>query len=153
MSGLRFEPSQIVLIEESLSRNEVLKKLADVLENKGIVKDTYYTAIIERESNFPTGLDVQGINVAIPHCDVVNVNEGGLCVGILKKGTTFAKMDDPDAEIEVKMVVMLALTEPHGHIEMLQRIIALIQDQDLLNMIVSSNNVDEIYGLCKDRLL
>lgn len=153
MSDLMFEPSQIVIIDEELSKEDVLKKLANVLYQKGIVKESYITALLERESNFPTGLEVQGINVAIPHCDVANVNVAGICVGILKKGASFAKMDDPDTEVSVGMVVMLALKEAHGHVEMLQKIIALIQDQALLNEIVSSDEIQTIYDLTKDKLL
>lgn len=153
MNELLFEPSQIVIIEEELSKEDVLIRLANVLYKKGIVKQSYLSAILERENNYPTGLEVQGINVAIPHCDIVNVNHGGLCVGIIKKGTKFAKMDDPDTEVSVQMVVMLALNEAHGHVEMLQKIIALIQNQELLSEIVSTNEIQKIYDLTKDKLL
>lgn len=153
MSALKFDDSQVIIFDEELSRDQVLKVLADRLYEKGLVKTTYYNAILEREKVFPTGLDVQGINAAIPHCDICNVIDGALCVGVLHKPTQFARMDDPDTEIDVKLIVMMALVEPHGHIEMLQKIIALIQDQDLLKQMTGSNDPKEIYTLIKNHLI
>ena len=54
-------------------------------------------------------------------------------------------MDEPDVMIDVQLVVMLALTLPHGHIEMLQKVVALIQNQDVVKSIVHSSNQKEIY--------
>ena len=48
---------------------------------------------------------------------------------------------------------MLALTLPHGHIEMLQKVVALIQNQDVVKSIVHSSNQKEIYETIKKYLL
>lgn len=148
-----YNESQIIVIEEELPKEEVLKKMAKLLESKKLVKDTYLNAILEREKTYPTGIDTEGINVAIPHCDIANVNEAALCVGVLKHPVEFAKMDDPDTNIKVSMVIMMALTELHGHIEMLQKIIALIQDQDILSKITMTNDPKIVFDLTKDKLI
>lgn len=48
---------------------------------------------------------------------------------------------------------MLALNEAHAHLEMLQKVVALLQNQDLVAEIVSSDNAAEAYSLVKDQLL
>ena len=84
----------------------------------------------EREKNYPTALEVGEINVAIPHCDAENANEAAVCVGILRKPVDWRRMDDPDATTPVRLVFMLALNEAHSHLEMIQKIIGVIQDQE-----------------------
>lgn len=153
MDSIHFDETQVLIIDEKLNHDEVLKKMADQLQVKGYVKNSYYPAIIEREKNYPTGLFTEAINVAIPHCDIANVNQGSICVGVLKQPTQFARMDEPDVMIDVQLVVMLALTLPHGHIEMLQKVVALIQNQDIVKSIVHSSNQKEIYETIKKYLL
>ncbi|MEA4873939.1 PTS sugar transporter subunit IIA [Anaerorhabdus sp.] len=148
-----FNETQVLVIEDTLAKEEVLEKMANVLKEKGFVKDSYLSAILEREKIYPTGLENESIHVAIPHCDIANVNHAALCVGVLKQPIKFAKMDDPDTNIDVSLIIMMALTEPHGHIEMLQKIIALIQDQELLEKVITATEPSVVYDLTKDKLL
>lgn len=82
MAGIKFDNSLIVRIEgEGLTTEDVERALAARLEELGYAKETFTAAILEREAVFPTALDMDGINVAIPHCDVANVNEAAVCMG------------------------------------------------------------------------
>lgn len=152
MGEIKFDESQVVMIHEKLDQKEVFKKLADLLNEKGYTKDSYYEAICEREKAFPTGLYTEGINVAIPHCDVKNVNEAAICVGVLEQPAQFARMDDPEAMIDVQLVVMLALKEAHGHIGMLQKVISLIQNQEVVRQMIESKDKKVIYETIKKYL-
>jgi PTS system galactitol-specific IIA component len=153
MSDIKFNESQILKLEGNTSNVEVLSTIADLLCEKGLVKDTYKKAILDREAVFPTGLFTGGINVAIPHADVEHVNEASICVGILKEPVNFHAMDEPDNIIEIKLVIMLALKEAHGHIDMLTKIINLIQDQETVKTIIESDNVETVYNIIKSKLL
>mgnify|MGYP000143344062 FL=1 len=53
----------------------------------------------------------------------------------------------------VSLVIMLALTEAHGHIEMLQRIVKLIQNQEDVKHIVEAGQPDTIHKIIKQYLL
>ena len=153
MSDIAFDQSLILQFEKPMTNTEVLTAMADYLCEKGVVKDTYCQAILDREQNFPTGLFTGGINVAIPHADICHVNEASSCVGVLKEPVSFRTMDEPDNEIEISLVIMLALMEAHGHIDMLKKIIGLIQDQETVKEIVESGDADKIYGIIKKYLL
>ncbi len=152
MGEIKFDESQIIVMEDQLKQDDVLKRLAGLLKEKGYTKESYSAAVREREKIFPTGLFTGQINVAIPHCDIVNVNEAAICVGILKESTQFARMDGPESKIDVNLVIMLALTEAHGHIEMLQKIVSLIQNQEVVRQIVTSENKKDIYEILKTHL-
>ena len=152
MASLAFDESLVRIIEEPLSREEVERRLADVLHDAGYVHESYRSAILEREKNFPTGLFAGRVNVAIPHCDVENVKAGALCVGVLRHPATWSRMEDKSAQCEVSLVVMLALTDPKDHLETLRKVIGLVQDQDLAERVVASSTSVEVYGLLRDKL-
>lgn len=147
MSQLAFDESLVLILNDKLTCEQVESALADRLYEAGYVKESYKPALLEREKTFPTALDVKGINAAIPHCAVENVNEGALCAGILKQPATWQKMDDASQSCEVSLVIMLALTDPGAHLSMLRKVIAVIQDQELMQRIVSSETAAEAYGL------
>lgn len=147
MAEIAFTPDLVVVIDDAKTYQEVEKTLADRLVQLGYAKDTYPEAIAERETNYPTGLDVEGLNAAMPHCDIANVNSPAICVGVLKHPVDWRKMDDPDSMCPVSLVTMLALTEAHAHIDMLTKVVALIQNQDLMKRIVEADSTDEVYKL------
>ena len=153
MSAIIFDESFILRFDTHLTNTEVLSAMADNLCKRGIVKETYKKAILDREQEFPTGLNTGGINVAIPHADISHVNKAAICVGILKEPAAFHAMDEPDYDVPVKLVIMLALTEAHGHIEMLQRIVKLIQNQEDVKHIVEAGQPDIIHKIIKQYLL
>ena len=142
MADLSFDSSLVVRID-------VERRLAAVLEEQGYVKDTYAQAIVDREANFPTALDMSGLNVAIPHCDVANVNKAAMCMGVLANPVDWHKMDEPDETCKVSVVCMLALTEAHAHLEMLQKVIAFVQDQELVAKVIDAKSADEAFALAE----
>lgn len=61
MADLSFDSALVVRIdEECLTCEEVERRIADVLRERGYVKDTYAQAILDREASFPTALDMGG---------------------------------------------------------------------------------------------
>lgn len=153
MSEVVFNESLIVELDDLYTNKEALSSIANHLYEKGYVKEGYKEAILAREADFPTGLFTGEINIAIPHADVNFVNEASIAVGILKKPVKFRAMDEPDNEIEVSLIIMLALKEAHGHIQMLQKVVSLIKNQDSIKKIISCNDLKTIYEIISEYLL
>lgn len=130
---------------------EILSYLADKLKEEGFVKEGYKEGILSREKEYPTGLPAE-VKIAIPHCDHTLVNEAAIAIGVLGKSIDFKAMDDPSMSLDVEIVIMLALDEPHGHIEMLQKIIKLIQSSEDLKKILSSKDDEETSQIIKKYL-
>ena len=148
MADLSFDSSLVVKIDsENMSCEDVERRIASVLMEQGYAKDTYAQAIVDREANFPTALDMEGLNVAIPHCDIANVNKAAICMGLLSTPVDWYKMDDPESTCKVSVVVMLALTEAHAHLEMLQKVIAFVQDQELVAKVLAAPTSEEAFEL------
>lgn len=152
MGELVFDEGLVTIVDDPVDACSVERALSEPLLARGFVRETFPQAILDRETAFPTGLDAGGINVAMPHCDVEHIVRGALSVGVLRRPVPWHRMDDPASTCDVSVVVMLALNEAHAHLEMLQKVVALIQDQDLMRRIVGSSNPEEAFGLMSTRL-
>ena len=134
-------------------REDVFKTVGGKLTELGDTKDTYVGALGEREKVFPTGLDVGGIGVAIPHTDQVHVNKTALAVAKLKHPVMFHQMatnPKDNVMVPVTFIIMLAVNGSN-YMEFLQHVIMLIQDQDVLKKLVNATNAKEIIETIKKK--
>lgn len=130
---------------------EVMSQLGGALIKEGYAKDTYIEALITREQEFPTGLDVDGFGVAIPHTDVSHVIKPGIAIAILQQPVDFIQMGSDDDHVEVKIIFMLAVVNPSEHLGQLQRILAVIQDTDVLKKLINVKETKEIIEIIKEK--
>lgn len=137
----------ILLVVEAADSEEALRIVAQGFVDSGYAKDTYPGAIVDRERVFATGLPAPAFDIAIPHCDSEHVIKPGVGIATLKDPVAFHMMGDPETILHPKVLFMLALTEPHGQLEMLQKLIGVIQDAELLEKIAACNDADALYGL------
>lgn len=143
---LTIDPKMIVKLDsEKKTQTDILGFLADRLYHAGYVKKSYKAGILKREEVYPTGLLTGGINVAVPHTDCEHVNKAALAVAVLKEAVYFKAMDNPEREVGVSIVIMMALKEPHGQIEMLQKVLSLVKQQDELKTLLSTADENDIY--------
>lgn len=131
--------------------NDLLSFLADKLKEEGFAKEGYKEAILKREAEYPTGLPAE-VKIAIPHCDHTLVNKPAIAVGVLNNTVNFQAMDDPNKTLDVQIVIMLALDEPHGHIEMLQKIVQLIKSSEDLKKIIEVTSDEEVLQVINNYL-
>ena len=143
-SELYLEKDLVFRDLEFKSDMEALKFLSSKLYEKGYVKEGYQEAILEREKEYPTALPSVDIKIAIPHANHTLVNKAALAIGILKSPVEFSSMEDPDIKLNVQIIIMLALSEPHGHIEMLQKIVKLIKNPEILGAIINTSSIEEV---------
>lgn len=117
---------------EGTDREHVLRQLGAELVSRGFVKESYIDAVCERESIFPTGLPTAGVSIAIPHADASHVNEKAMIVGVLSKPVEFQVMGSTDEFINAELVFMLAIKDPQAQLDMLQKLLADCQNQQVL---------------------
>lgn len=118
--------------------------LANLLYEKGYVKQSYIQAVKQREEVYPTGLPTEPVGIAIPHADAVHVKKGALCIGILKNPVKFQIMGMPEESIDVELIFMMAIDNPDEHLATLQRLMEIFQDKDILKKIKESTSIKEI---------
>ncbi|KYO65273.1 PTS sugar transporter subunit IIA [Thermovenabulum gondwanense] len=126
---------------------EAISQMATKLEDYGYVNNEYKNAVIEREKVFPTGLPTKGVGVAIPHTDIKYVNKSAIAIGVLKNPVLFNVMGNPEENVEVKLIFMLALKEPKLQVNTLRDLVEIFQDENLLAEIVNSDSEEKIIGI------
>lgn len=67
--------------------------MSKIAINAGFAKQGYDQALIERENQYPTGLHIPEVEVAIPHADVEWAIKPSLTIAILDHPVTFGSMD------------------------------------------------------------
>lgn len=137
------------------SFEDVMEQAGGALTRAGYVKDTYVNALIEREREYPTGLDVDGYGVAIPHTPVEHVNKTVIAIAVLKDPVEFTHMGTDDETVGVRLVFMLAIAGKPGehgeHLDELQRLLAILQDTSVLEKLLHAQNADEIIKLIEEK--
>jgi len=141
-----FNKELIVTNLDVKSKEEIFKELYD----NGFVKESFLDAIIKREKTFPTGLQLNTYNVAIPHTDPEHVIKPAIAIATLSKPVIFKNMANPLEEVNVSIVFMMALNEAHSQVEMLQQMVQLIQNDTLLEKIIEANGGDKIIDIIKN---
>lgn len=132
------------------SRDDLFEQMSSLLLKEGFVKDTYLEALKIRESEYPTGLLVGDTGFAIPHCDSRNVQKSQLCFGQLEHPIEFSDMVDKDHKIQVSLVFMLAMSQPHEQMETLGNLVALFQNKDVVNSLKKCKDERECAQILED---
>ena len=142
-----FDPRALCLRISARTAEEVITQLAAKLEEIGTVKPSYRSAVISREAEIPTGLPLaEDLAVAVPHTDREHVLRPGFGLATLVEPVPFRSMDNPDAELPVRVVFALAVTDKNEQIDMLQAVAALLQDAPNVRRIADATSVSEILG-------
>lgn len=139
-SGGLFQKEYLFINTEAQTDQEVLSYLSEKLENNGMVKKGYGQALLKREKEFPTGLPLGKINIAIPHTDAHLVMEQVIAVIVLKNPVAFKSMEDKEESIPVKIVICLVMSKQDANVKLFPR---------LLQFFTNEKSIDKIL-VCKD---
>lgn len=137
-------PEFIWIDENMQSSTEVFETVARKGEEQGYVNEKFLGKIKEREKTFPTGLQLDGYGVAIPHTDADCIEKQFVAVVVPTEGVPFKRMDDVHAEVKAQLIFVLGLNEPHSQLEMLQGLMGMLQDPAVITSLRKKENADEV---------
>ncbi len=126
---------------------DVLKNVAFDLEKKGFVKESFFNAVIERETNFPTGLEFPNYSIAIPHTDSEHVNENSIVVIKPENAIAFKDMGTNSKNLDVNVILLLLVSKNNEQVKVLSNIIKKFANDEIYNNILASNNQQEIFSI------
>ncbi|WP_159591262.1 PTS sugar transporter subunit IIA [Streptococcus halichoeri] len=127
----------IFLNQNWRSQDEVLEKFGNKFVVAGYALDSFPDALKQREKIFPTGLQFSDFAIAIPHTDPEHVNKTAIGIATLEHPVEFTQMATFNQVVKAKLIIMLAIKEAHSQVEMLQKLIALLQDSNIVKEILS----------------
>ncbi len=142
----------IFLHKDFGNKEEVFYFINKILLEDGCVTEEYLPKVLERENCFPTGMELEKINVAIPHIDSKYILKENLFVITSKKGIEFNNAENNGEKLNVKIIFGLLIREHNTHISFLVKLIELFQENDKLEQILESSNKDEVIKILKDVL-
>lgn len=131
--------------------DELLRYLSGVLVDKKLVKPEFTQKILEREHRFPTGIEMDGFGVALPHTEVQYVNEDSLVIATLKSPITFGLMG-MDGKSGMNLIIMPVLSGHERHLEVLSEISLLLSDFSFLKRLAEAKTKSEIITLLNENL-
>ncbi len=146
---------ELVLINPVVTTSTaVIESLGALLIDRGFGKPTLVEAALEREQLYPTGLalDAGGVNAAIPHADREHVQEPAIAVAVLSHAVDFRQMDDPDADLPVRLVFLLALADAESQVQTLRVLGKALQNHELLSRLVAATTPESLISIISERV-
>lgn len=134
------------------SFDELIKTIAQPLINHNDVAEEFADQVVLREQSFPTGLPTEPFGVAIPHTDAKYVNQNKVTIVTLKNPIQMEVMGGmDDSKIDVSIVFLLALGQSNKQLNILQKLMKILPDEELLKRI-KSGTTEDIYHIAKNEI-
>ena len=149
---MNFYGDLIYLNRDFSDREEMFNEIGTVLIEKGMVKPVYIEEILKREENFPTGIDLGYMQVAMPHVEAKYVNDNAEFIVTTKKGIEFENAED-DGMVNSKIIFGLIVKDSDKHLDFLMKLVELYQKEDVLKKIYDSEDVEEVMTILKQNLI
>lgn len=134
---------------EAADAEEAIRKVGQRLLEKQFVKDSYIDAVVEREAVYPTGLQLRGMAVAMPHTAGIHVNTPAVCLAKLAHPVTFSHMGDPDVKVEAELLFMMAIQDPDAQLEMLQQVMGVFVNEEAVMALKNADSEASLYEIAK----
>ena len=126
---------------------EFFKTLYPFLLKKSYVNESFLDAIEEREGIFPTGIEMEQYNIALPHVDSIHVKQNALILCRLIQPITFRKMDETTKLLQVKVVFLLLIKDLQIHVQAISDLTKIWKNADLMNNLLKVKNKQEVVQL------
>ena len=136
---MNFYGDLIYLNRDFSGREEMFNEIGKVLIEKEMV-------------NFPTGLDLGYMQVAMPHVEAKYVNDNAVFIVTTKKGVEFENAED-DGMVNSMIIFGLIVKDSDKHLDFLMKLTELFQKEEALKKIYDSNDVEEVITILKQNLI
>lgn len=133
----------LVLIgQEFEDAAQVLTALSGLAEGQGLVDESYLPAILKREENFPTGLELP-VNIAIPHIDT-GVRRSFVSIATLKNPVSFLNMDHSGDTLMTQIVFMFGIMDPKDQLKILRLFARTFSQKEKIQSLVDAKSAAEL---------
>jgi fructose-specific phosphotransferase system IIA component len=140
-------PDRIKIPLRSISKEEILTELVDIIGSSPVVRDKndVLRAVREREEVLSTGI---GNGVAIPHGKSASISELALAAGVTPEGVDFEALDGKPVHL---FFLLVGPESAAGeHVKALSRISRLLQRDSFRGRLSSASSADEFYAVLSE---
>jgi len=142
----------ILLNLDASNRDELFKQVSEMYLEKGLVTESYYDCLSQREDNYPTGLQMEDYSVGIPHGEPEHVKESFVSIVTLAEPITIYKMENPAESVPVDVFFFLGLGDGALHLNILRETIGVIQEKALIKKLKQASSAKDALALVKEVL-
>ena len=136
----QFVPELVKTDLEAVNQKEAITSLVTLLRKEGCVQDDYAGLVLEREQQYPTGLQTKGAAIAMPHAFDERIKDSHVAIGILKDAVSFHNMEDMEESLNVHIIFLLAVGQAHEQLEMLKILMGLFQEETMLQKMLATHS-------------
>lgn len=144
--------SNAVFVSDADNQDEVFAEIYGHLVADGYVTGDFLEHVVQREHEYPTGIDTSPIssdlpNIAIPHTEGEFVNTCLIVPVKLNHEIKFNNMIDPSQELNVKFLFMILNNNPEGQANILAQIMDFLAQTpvDQLNELFQMEDATQIF--------
>lgn len=146
-----FIKEPLLLIQKNYqSKRELFEAVFQIAFDQNWVREDFLQRVQAREDEFPTGIQLENLGVAIPHTDPECVLKEFVAVITLNSPILFQQMDDPTKTTPVEIIFVLGLNQPHTQLKMLQTLMRLMQDTEKMASILKIRSTNELFLSIKE---
>jgi PTS system galactitol-specific IIA component len=142
----RRDQSLIRLGMDCDTQDQILRELGGLMVEAGLCRGSFPDALCAREGESPTGLDMGGFGIAVPHTDVSHVLSPGLAVGIPLRPVRFTHMGTDGEPVDARAVFCLAIDEPGKHLDFIGALMDALRDRPTLEALAAARTAGEVAG-------
>ncbi|MDR1313042.1 MAG: PTS sugar transporter subunit IIA [Deltaproteobacteria bacterium] len=145
----RLDPTRIRLGMTGASSGDVLLELGSTLVKAGLCRESYPEALCKRERESPTGIDMGGFAIAIPHTDASHVISPGIALGVPRSPVSFMAMGSDDEFVDARIVCALAINDPNAHLDFIEALLGVLRDRETLEGIAAAGAAGEVMDIIR----
>jgi galactitol PTS system EIIA component len=131
----------VFLNKEYKDYEDLLFHITETLVSKNYAEKEFKEALIIREKEFPTGLQLDGYAVAIPHGGSQYVKQDFISVVTLRNPIFMNRMDDPEESLAIDILFILGFSGSETHLEGLKELMGVIQNPKVIEELKKGTSI------------
>lgn len=136
---MKIKEKYVIFNDSAKTQEELFQKVETFFLDDGVVKEGFGLSLLEREREYPTGIGLNGFNIAMCHTSPTYSLQNEVMLIKLEDSMNFISMETQDS-IPVNYVFILVLKDGGNHLEILQKLALIMQDKKWLERIESADN-------------
>lgn len=145
-----FKKNQIFLDLFFPDKFMFFKDIGEKLYERGIVNENFTSGLIKREKQYPTALPMEPDAIAVPHCDPKFIKVSTVSIVRFQNKLQFFEMGTTNKKLMVKFAFVLTMKASH-QLSILQDLIVLFKDETFMQIMRTSESIDQIYEYIQSR--
>lgn len=144
MNNINIKKEVIYINNMFKTKEEMFDTVSNDLVKLGFVYDGFNEALKKREKVYPTGIQGEKFNLAIPHAEPKYVKQSTIAIVTERNGIKFNNMLDKESEIECNLIIILILKNAEEHINVLKAVMEVIQNDHIAQRVMAAQSAIEI---------